>query len=57
MFAIIADLPDDYRDTVVAVDVAGLSYAEAAVALDVPVGTVMSRLYRGRDRVARAVGR
>ena len=57
LFAVIAGLPDEYRDAVVAVDVAGLSYAEASVALAVPVGTIMSRLYRGRDRVARAVGR
>ena len=57
VFAIIAGLPEDYRDTVVAVDVAGLSYAEASAALRVPVGTIMSRLYRGRDRVAQAVGR
>ena len=56
VFAAIADLPDDYRDVVAAVDVAGLSYAEAASALDVPVGTVMSRLYRGRARVVDAVG-
>ena len=56
VFAAIAALPDDYRDAVVAVDVAGLSYAEAAEALGVPTGTIMSRLYRGRDRVARAVG-
>ena len=41
---------------VAAVDVAGLSYQETADALDVPVGTVMSRLYRGRNRVAQAVG-
>ena len=57
VFAAIAALPDDQRDVVAAVDVAGLSYAEAAGALDVPVGTVMSRLYRGRNRVAQAVGR
>jgi RNA polymerase sigma-70 factor (ECF subfamily) len=37
------------------VDVAGASYQEAADALGIPVGTVMSRLYRGRQRVIRAV--
>jgi RNA polymerase sigma-70 factor (ECF subfamily) len=41
---------------VAAVDVAGLSYAEAADVLGVPAGTVMSRLYRGRSRVAQAIG-
>ena len=56
LFSAISELPDDYRDAVVAVDVAGLSYAEAGEALSVPIGTVMSRLHRGRDRVARAVG-
>lgn len=57
VFAAIAALPDDWRDTVAAVDVAGLSYAEAAEALDVPVGTIMSRLSRGRERVAEKLGR
>lgn len=55
VFAAIAALPGDYRDAVAAVDVAGLSYAEAADALKVPQGTIMSRLYRGRARVADAV--
>ena len=45
-----------YRDAVVAVDVLGLPYAEAAEALGVPGGTIMSRLYRGRSAVARRVG-
>jgi RNA polymerase sigma-70 factor (ECF subfamily) len=37
---------------VAAVDVAGLTYAEAARSLRIPQGTVMSRLHRGRSRVA-----
>src|SRR3954453_13937411 len=41
VFAAIAALPDDQRDVIAAVDVAGLSYAEAAESLNVPVGTVM----------------
>ena len=55
VFAAIAALPDDQRDVVAAVDVAGLSYAEAAETLGVPAGTIMSRLHRGRSRVALAV--
>ena len=53
VFAAIAELPDEFRDAVVAVDVAGLSYPEAARALGVREGTLTSRLFRGRDRVAR----
>ena len=52
----IAELPGHYRDAVVAVDVLGLPYAEAAEALGVPGGTIMSRLYRGRSAVAARVG-
>jgi RNA polymerase sigma-70 factor (ECF subfamily) len=53
VFAAIAALSPDFRDVLVAVDVAGLSYDEAARALRIPKGTVMSRLYRARQQVAR----
>ena len=52
----LAQLPEPYREAVAAVDVAGLSYAEAARALGVRQGTIMSRVYRGREQVAEAVG-
>ena len=45
-------LPSPYRETLVAIDVIGLSYAEGSEALGVPAGTVMSRLHRGRAKVA-----
>jgi len=48
----IAELPAGFRDALVAVDVAGLSYREAARALEVPEGTLTSRLFRPRDRLA-----
>ncbi len=45
-----------FRSALILVDVHDLSYAEAAAALGVPVGTVMSRLSRARDRVRRQLG-
>ena len=44
-----------FRATLILVDVHDLSYAEAAAVLGVPVGTVMSRLSRARDRVRKAL--
>jgi RNA polymerase sigma-70 factor (ECF subfamily) len=41
-------VPHDFRDAVVLVDIGDFSYAEAAQILDIPIGTVMSRLHRGR---------
>jgi len=41
-------LPHDFRDVVVLVDIGEFSYADAAQILDIPIGTVMSRLHRGR---------
>ena len=52
----IAELPAEFRDVLVAVDIAGLSYDEAARLLDLPQGTVTSRLFRARDRLARRLG-
>jgi len=46
--AALSELPHDFRDVVVLVDIGGFAYAEAAQILDIPVGTVMSRLHRGR---------
>jgi RNA polymerase sigma-70 factor, ECF subfamily len=49
LYAKIAELPEHQRDALVAVDLLGLSYKEAAAHLDVPTGTIMSRLYRARQ--------
>ena len=51
-FAAVAELSPRLRETIVAVDVMGLSYAEAARALRVRKGTIMSRLHRARAAVA-----
>jgi RNA polymerase sigma-70 factor, ECF subfamily len=56
LFAAVASLADDFRDVLVAVDIAGLSYKEAARALRIREGTVMSRLYRARQQVVGLVG-
>jgi len=44
----LADVPHDFRDVVVLVDIGEFAYADAAQILDIPIGTVMSRLHRGR---------
>jgi RNA polymerase sigma-70 factor, ECF subfamily len=44
-------LPEKFRAVIDLVDIQGLSYAEAAEIVDVPTGTVMSRLHRARTRV------
>lgn len=53
VYSAVAALPDDFRDVLVAVDITGLSYKEAARALRIREGTVMSRLYRARQQVVR----
>jgi RNA polymerase sigma-70 factor, ECF subfamily len=55
VYATISVLPDDFRDALVAIDLVGLSYREAARALGVREATITTRLYRARQRVARAL--
>ena len=44
----LADVPHDFRDVLVLVDIGDFSYQDAAQILDIPIGTVMSRLHRAR---------
>lgn len=53
LYKAIAELPDDFRDAVMAIDVVGMSYREAARALRVREATITTRLHRGRQRLAR----
>lgn len=53
IFTAISQLPEDFRLAIVAVDVLGLTYGEAASALDAREATITTRLYRARQRIAR----
>ena len=55
VFAVIAALAEPFRDALVAVDVAGLSYGEAGVLLGTKEATITSRLFRARAQVARGM--
>ena len=44
----LSNVPHDFRDVIVLVDLGDFSYQDAAQILDIPIGTVMSRLHRGR---------
>ena len=46
--AALSAVPHDFRDVIVLVDIGDFSYQDAAQILDIPIGTVMSRLHRGR---------
>lgn len=48
----ISSLPDSYRDVISLIVVSGFSYAETADSLDIPIGTVMSRVARAREKLA-----
>jgi RNA polymerase sigma-70 factor, ECF subfamily len=56
LMSAIAAAPEPYRDAVVAVDIVGLSYLEAARHLRTRAATIASRLHRGRQHIARALG-
>ena len=51
----IEDLPEQFKEVVLLFDVEGLSYAEIAEMLEIPQGTVMSRLHRGRKSLQKAL--
>ncbi|MEI6431417.1 MAG: sigma-70 family RNA polymerase sigma factor, partial [bacterium] len=48
-------LPDDYREVLVMSDVRGMTYQEISAELELPIGTVRSRLSRARNRVRRSL--
>ena len=53
--AAVEDLPEGYRMAVLLADIEGFSYKEIAEILDIPIGTVMSRLHRGRKALEKAL--
>ncbi len=55
VFSAVEALPDAYRMAVLLADVEGFSYKEIAEILEIPVGTVMSRLHRGRKMLEKAL--
>ena len=48
-------LPDEQREVLLLIAVEGMTYEEASGALAIPIGTVMSRLSRGRERMRRVI--
>src|SRR3546814_9798241 len=51
----VEELPENFRMAVLLADVEGFSYKEIAEILDIPIGTVMSRLHRGRKGLEKAL--
>jgi RNA polymerase sigma-70 factor, ECF subfamily len=51
----LSDLPEQFRMAILLADVEGFSYREIADMLDIPIGTVMSRLHRGRKALQKAL--
>jgi RNA polymerase sigma-70 factor (ECF subfamily) len=55
VLAALAELPDAYRDVMVLREMENLSYADISEITGVPIGTVMSRLSRGRAELKKAI--
>jgi RNA polymerase sigma-70 factor, ECF subfamily len=55
LYALIAILPPHFRDVLIAVDLVGLSYREAAQSLRVREATITTRLHRARQRIAKSL--
>ncbi|MCH9685450.1 MAG: sigma-70 family RNA polymerase sigma factor, partial [Deltaproteobacteria bacterium] len=53
IYAALESVPEDYRTAVMLADLEGLAYKEIADVMDCPIGTVMSRIYRGRRLLAK----
>jgi RNA polymerase sigma-70 factor (ECF subfamily) len=53
----LAELPDEYREAIVLRELEGLSYRDIAAVTGAPIGTVMSRLARGRERLRESLAR
>ena len=52
----VQSLPDDFREVIVLRELEGMSYKEIAEVVDIPIGTVMSRLARARERLLAMLG-
>jgi RNA polymerase sigma factor (sigma-70 family) len=52
----VEELPADFREVIVLRELEGLSYKEIATIVGIPIGTVMSRLARGRERLLAILG-
>jgi RNA polymerase sigma-70 factor (ECF subfamily) len=53
----LAQLPNDQRSLILAIGLEGISYEDAAFAFNLPLGTIRSRLARGRERLRLLTGR
>jgi len=56
VLAALRQIPDTYQEVILLCDVQEMTYKEIAAALNIPIGTVMSRLHRGRELLRVALG-